>query len=688
MKFKKLQTKICLWVGACLLITTALIIFFAVIILKQSAVNTHEEMVANAKKYAEAIAKEYANHLDAQLEISMDTVRIMSQTFAVIKKKDGKVLFTRDGVNSILQTILSRNADFVSTYSCWEPNAFDGYDDLYANSSGHDKTGRFIPYWNRNEQGKIIVEPLVDYHLEDGDYYQLPKKTAQECIINPHLSKQGKQTLITSLVAPIIVQGKFYGITGIDFRLDTLQKFADNIKERINGTRIIIISHNGIIAAATNQPELMGKHIKKVHPEDWQEHLQNIKNGEMVLDIELHAGRISVLTPIHVGLTTTPWSVNILFPLNQVTQAADDRMKQTFRDLWKIAGVALICTLLAITLFWLMMRSIIQPIIEVVNIAEKLSKGHLDLNLEVSASDEIGRLQTAFQQMIKNLHEIVKNINSMALNVQTGSKQMSSSSEEMSQAASEQAASAEQISASMVEMSANINQNTDNAIATEKIALQAALDTEEGGRAVAETVAAMQEICEKIEIIEDLARSTDLLALNAAIEAARAGEYGKGFAVVATEVRKLAERSQEAAKEISKLSKSSVALAEKTGVMLQQIVPDIKKNADLVQEISAASKEQNAGGDQISNAMQQLDNVIQQNASTAEEMASTAEELTAQADQFLNTIAFFKINADNSEPMKTEPREAEKSGPSKSSGMNYKLLNRKPEMDDSEFEDY
>jgi len=238
---------------------------------------------------------------------------------------------------------------------------------------------------------------------------------------------------------------------------------------------------------------------------------------------------------------------------------------------------------------------------------------------------------------------VVSEVQAAADGVASGSQELAATAQSLSQGATEQAASAEEISSSMEEMSSSIKQNADNASQTEKISNKSAVDAREGGKAVQETVAAMKEIATKISIIEEIARQTNLLALNAAIEAARAGEHGKGFAVVASEVRKLAERSQTAAGEISELSGRSVQVAESAGQMLTAILPDIQRTAELVQEISASSKEQDAGADQINKAIQQLDQVIQQNASAAEELASTTEELSSQAEQLKGTISFFQL---------------------------------------------
>jgi methyl-accepting chemotaxis protein len=280
-----------------------------------------------------------------------------------------------------------------------------------------------------------------------------------------------------------------------------------------------------------------------------------------------------------------------------------------------------------------------------------------DLTVQVSPRSDVDELMKALAAMVAKLSAVVGEVKRSSEGVSIGAQQISSASQQLSEGASEQAASIEEVSSSMEEMSSNVKQNADNANQTEKIAGKAAMDAKEGGEAVGRTVGAMKQIAGKITIIEEISRQTNLLALNAAIEAARAGEHGKGFAVVASEVRKLAERSQKAAGEITELSASSVKVAERAGELLGKILPDVQKTAELVQEISLASREQDNGSEQINKAIQQLDHVIQQNAAAAEETSSTAAELASQSELLQSSIAFFRVpDAPAAGPGRRPPR--------------------------------
>ncbi|MBB6506489.1 methyl-accepting chemotaxis protein [Sphingomonas endophytica] len=289
-----------------------------------------------------------------------------------------------------------------------------------------------------------------------------------------------------------------------------------------------------------------------------------------------------------------------------------------------------------------------------------VADGDLAVEVAVRSDDEIKDLVDTVNRMTVRLRETIGQTTLAAQNVAAGSQQLSSSSEQVSQGATEQAAAAEEASASMEQMAANIKQNADNAAQTEKIARQSSQDAELSGQAVEKAVTAMRTIAEKIGIVQEIARQTDLLALNAAVEAARAGEHGRGFAVVAAEVRKLAERSQTAAGEISGMSSETVTAAAQAGDMLVKLVPDIRRTAELVAEISAACREQDIGATQINEAIQQLDKVTQQNASASEQISSTSEELASQADELQESIAFFRVD-DGKKPARQAARAAVRS---------------------------
>ncbi|WP_018125929.1 methyl-accepting chemotaxis protein [Desulfovibrio oxyclinae] len=288
-------------------------------------------------------------------------------------------------------------------------------------------------------------------------------------------------------------------------------------------------------------------------------------------------------------------------------------------------------------------RVISRPLAESADFAGQLAKGDLGASISYPHNDEVGDLAGALTAMISKLREIVSRVLESGQSVAEGSRVLNESSSSLSDSVEQQASTMEEVSSSVEEVSAGIAANTENARRTREIAEKTAESALEGGEAVAETVAAMKDIAERISIIEEIARQTNLLALNAAIEAARAGEHGKGFAVVAGEVRKLAERSGQAAAEIATKSSESLGVAEKAGRIIQDIVPEVQQTAKLVSEITESSEEQSIGSREIAGAITQMDTLLQTNAANAEDVAASAKQLADLAASLEQTMSFFRI---------------------------------------------
>jgi len=364
--------------------------------------------------------------------------------------------------------------------------------------------------------------------------------------------------------------------------------------------------------------------------------------------------------------TTTPFAANSVKALAKLIATQNDlgnekrtqvngEANSSLQMIWALLLMAIAAGL---AMAFIATRSVTQPVAALATHLSELAAGGGDLTkrMEVRSTDEVGQMGVSLNTFLVKLEKIIVDVKSGASAIAVAAQQVAASSSSLSQGTSEQAASAEETTSSLEEMSASIQQNSENSRQMEQVAAKGAREAEESGKAVNHTVDAMKSITEKIDIVDEIAYQTNLLALNAAIEAARAGEHGKGFAVVATEVRKLAERSQAAAKEISSLATDSVKVAEHSGKLLDELVPSIQKTAELVQEVAAASREQSAGVAQINKAMAQVDQVTQRSASSAEELSSTAEELASQSESLLQLMDYFKVSGDSGFSFPPKPR--------------------------------
>jgi methyl-accepting chemotaxis protein len=379
----------------------------------------------------------------------------------------------------------------------------------------------------------------------------------------------------------------------------------------------------------------------------------------------IEAGKIDEAAAYRAATTNTfaPNAVKALSKLiTTQNDLGNDKRTQVSAEanssLQMIRGLLLLAIVAGVVMAFIATRSVTRPVGALAAHLSALASGGGDLTkrMDVKSTDEVGQMGAFLNTFLEKLEKIIVDVKSGASAIAVAAQQVASSSSSLSQGTSEQAASAEETTSSLEEMSASIQQNSDNSRQMEQVAAKGAREAEQSGKAVNHTVDAMKSITEKIDIIDEIAYQTNLLALNAAIEAARAGEHGKGFAVVATEVRKLAERSQAAAKEISSLATDSVKVAENSGKLLDELVPSIQKTAELVQEVAAASREQSAGVAQINKAMAQVDQVTQRNASSAEELSSTAEELASQSEALLQLMDYFKVSGDSGFSFQQKPR--------------------------------
>ena len=702
MKLKSIQLKISLIAGACLVLTAGILVGYSLISASNTQQMTIERVSALQQKSAldqlQNLAGDQAGNVQAKFDIALDAARTMAQTFEVGKAPgpNGEPVLQlgRDQINAILLNVLKQNPEFNGTYSCWEPDALDGRDSEFrtgqdGNNSVH---GRFTPYWNRDANGNIAVQPLVEYDTYDkhpngvlkGGWYITPREKHIESVLDPFpYIVQGRKVWLTTLSVPVMVDGKFYGVAGTDYNLDFVQKLSEQVdKELMNGQgEVAIISYDGLIVAHSEHPDYIGQHFKSALANGWEEALKAVQAGES--QSSMAGGTATALAPIELGRTGRPWSVMIRMPEDVILAeanalGADLEERASSSAMWQ-GGVSVVVTLLALGLVWLAARSIARPVREAAGLADTIGTGDLSQRLEIKSADEVGQLATALngmadgleqkaqladkvangdltmdvqlasdkdvlgkalRKMVDRLNELLGQVQTAGEQIASGSTQISDSSQTLSQGATQSAASLEEITASMTEMASQTKLNADNAGQADSLSKGAKNAAGHGSTLMEGLVEAMgeinrsgEDISKIIKVIDEIAFQTNLLALNAAVEAARAGQHGKGFAVVAEEVRNLAGRSAKAAKETAELIENSAEKTRAGNDIVEKTEAALRGIVEGTTKVSDLVAEIAAASNEQSEGIAQVNQGLGQIDSVTQQNTANAEESAAASEE-------------------------------------------------------
>ena len=629
-KRKSLSFKLSLILGSVIFLLISLIATL-------STINATRVAVKNAKKEMNSTLQNSVLDLESSINEHLSQMNRHWDDIKVFSKQEG---FKRTGLQEIYKNILIQDPNIIGYTLTIAPGEFDGKAAEYIGYPGYFDDGRFSEYWFREEGEVLRDDPTgnFDAYLEENgaDWWKIPQQTKENYIYMDLYKVNEKFVLMLSVSTPILQNNKFIGVICKDFVSEFIQQEAQEAKQKIfNGEgKVRIYDQDGNIAADTENPDNIGKEIKEIDPKNYQEVLNTIKNAKEI-SINQNDAYISIV-PIRFRGSSSTWQMRV-----EVSEKAIKR--EAYAQMWTQIIIGIVSLFVTVLLFLILITNSLKPLTQLSKVAKNISEGNLKHEIKIKSDDEIGDLANAFSVMVSRLTEVISSVRDSASELLDAGNQMNSSSTQIAQGANEQASAVEEVSSTMEEIASNIEQNTSNARQTSIISEEANKGMKEVANKSIESVEANKDIANKITIINDIAFQTNILALNAAVEAARAGEHGKGFAVVAAEVRKLAERSKLAADQIVNLANTSHNLSDSAGKVMKENIPKIEKTTALVQEIAAASEEQNSGVVQVNGAIQQLNNVTQQNASSSEELAASAEQLVGQAEQLKKLVSFFKV---------------------------------------------
>jgi len=700
MRRRSVRNKILLWAGLCMFGTLGIVVAY-------SSITTRTIALDSARQSVFSMAKEDADEIAVVISGALDTARTLANALSTIKS--ARVGLTRATVDSMLRTTLERNANFVGVYTAWEPDAFDGKDARFVNSPGSDSSGRFVPYWSRNREGNVIVEPLLGYEdatpnetgARKGDYYLLPREKKRECIIEPYVYPvQGKPTLMTSLVVPVMVGDTHYGLAGVDLPLDFLESLVDKEDIFHKTGKVFIVSHKGLVAAASGNPGIIGKPLKAAFGDASEGYLETVQGAQEV--VKTAGGMVTAFAAITLGHTATPWAVIIQVPAKEVVAKASTMM-------WRQIALGVVFAAVVLLGLWGVAGAIARPIGRAVQTAELIARGEIaDAKQAIPAieknlaamnrktasrspgdaavqQDETGQLLSAISIMTSNLASLLEQVQKSCAQLVSASIEIAATSKEQEATVGEFEASTsrvltavKEIAATRQELARTMEDVQGAAEGTRQLADtgRTGLETMEG--TMKQLVEATRSISSKLSVISQKAGNinsvvttinkvgdqTNLLSLNAAIEAEKAGEHGLGFAVVTREIRRLADQTTVATLDIETMVKemqSSVtagvmemdkfsdmvrrgekAVGEISG-QLGQIIEKVKEVTGQFEKVNDGTKAQAHRAEQIREAMVQLSEGAKQTSESVKQSNEATEQLREAARALQAEVARFKL---------------------------------------------